>query len=710
MQCIQQLRDYIRSLGGGELSDKWKCRAQIRDYGSRAGSVDTWFTSPEGEVYRSKVAVARGLGLEAVRDPTKVKKPKAPRKPSEKKTAKANKDGDAGAGSGAAGGGGTGAGTGGAEEPWKWGGSSSTNIDLSLDEYAELLMSMPAATDPYDVYEGLLYYKEAQVRHKNKLTAAAAAAAEREELEEHAAAAAKALADADAEDALNGAGGTDDEDGNLETKAAKSKSHEGSNGGGAGHDGENGGADDKTAPMDVDKDDGGGSDEDGGSDADRTRPSTARRTTRRSLACAVAATKAALRAHLASAAARGEEDDLGITESDLEKEALEDFVPALDQWQIEMEVIRKCMVQVSTRLGRPDEDEPAPLSPTSKDAEVTDALLNLSDTEPGPDAAAAAGAGQHTGNGGDAWEEGGGKQEGGGVQEACGHWCTKRFPIDQLMANDGSPAVLHPSALFFLRYQEETAAREERAAAAAAAAAAAKREARKQEKLAAMGAAAGADGTPGAAGASDRPRLPLPKPANLSLRGKSLEEIEEALMERLSSYVSDLGGVLPSGWKVKASVRQNGANAGGVDAYYYDPYGRRHKSMIKVAEALGLEATAATKPKPLGSILGPKAKGGAAAKPEPPEATAGVTAVENPDDVADQGPNGTAAQVPQPAADEGGVATAEVAGGGAEGEGGSPGDDPNRKTCGSCRTCLNPHLKKGCLVNKAMVSWYPRVV
>lgn len=32
----------------------------------------------------------------------------------------------------------------------------------------------------------------------------------------------------------------------------------------------------------------------------------------------------------------------------------------------------------------------------------------------------------------------------------------------------------------------------------------------------------------------------------------------------------------------------------------------------------------------------------------------------------------------------------------------SPG---NRKTCGVCRPCLNPHLKKGCLVNKAKVHW-----
>jgi hypothetical protein len=53
---MSKLREYIESLGGN-LDGSWRCRASIRDYGSRAGSMDTWFTAPHGETFRSKVAV-----------------------------------------------------------------------------------------------------------------------------------------------------------------------------------------------------------------------------------------------------------------------------------------------------------------------------------------------------------------------------------------------------------------------------------------------------------------------------------------------------------------------------------------------------------------------------------------------------------------------------------------------------------------------------
>lgn len=55
--CLLKLREYVASLGG-TLDGEWKCRAQMRDAGSRAGSVDMWFKSPTGETYRSKVAVS----------------------------------------------------------------------------------------------------------------------------------------------------------------------------------------------------------------------------------------------------------------------------------------------------------------------------------------------------------------------------------------------------------------------------------------------------------------------------------------------------------------------------------------------------------------------------------------------------------------------------------------------------------------------------
>ena len=61
---LAKLRRYVAALGG-TLPDGWTCKAHIRDVGSRAGSVDTWFYGPAGEVFRSKVAVsAEGGGGE----------------------------------------------------------------------------------------------------------------------------------------------------------------------------------------------------------------------------------------------------------------------------------------------------------------------------------------------------------------------------------------------------------------------------------------------------------------------------------------------------------------------------------------------------------------------------------------------------------------------------------------------------------------------
>lgn len=677
MQCLEQLRSYVGSLGGN-LSGEWKCRAQIRDYGSRVGSLDTWFTSPEGDVYRSKIAVARGIGLEPSSSKTpKERKPKAHKKPS---------------GPSAAGGGGK-AGTGGegtaainGDETVRLSGTGTASVELSMDELAELILSMPCATDQFDVYEGLLFYKDALFQFEQKKASLAKDAATKKEMEERAEAAAreleeaeaKAQAEAEAEAAAAAAAADIKIDGNPENdesgigkRRREKKSYT-----------------EPPEPMEIEDPPVataaiepaavGGSDDHHDEPQDKNAAAadnvgdSNKPTPLRSAAAEAAAQAAARKFHIETMAKlRG--FDLDVEENDGEncdKDALEadptleEFMPKLDDWQIEMEIIRKCFVKVPIRLGRPSEDEPIPMSPSGRDAEVTDALLNLSDGDP----VTATGPGRR----GSARK---GREEE-VVDVAFGHWSTKRFPIDQLCANDGAPIALHPAALFFLRYQEEEEARQERAAAAAAAAAAARREAKRQERLAAGG---GVD-------ADGRPLLPLPKPANLSLRGKSIVEIEEALMERLAAYVSDLGGVLPPGWSVKASVRQNGANAGGVDAYYYDPYGRRHKSMIKVATELGLEGSAATKPRPLGSILGSRAKaegddaGGGAKREE----IAGTGTVE------DDGTKDSPAQdVLTP------VSRKSLSGSDPEGSG--------RKTCGECRTCLNPQLKKGCLVNKAKV-------
>lgn len=58
---LTRLREYVESLGG-RLDGGWRCRANIRDFGSRAGSMDLWFTAPHGETFRSKVAVSGWLG------------------------------------------------------------------------------------------------------------------------------------------------------------------------------------------------------------------------------------------------------------------------------------------------------------------------------------------------------------------------------------------------------------------------------------------------------------------------------------------------------------------------------------------------------------------------------------------------------------------------------------------------------------------------
>ncbi|KAL4521386.1 hypothetical protein Ndes2437B_g08023 [Nannochloris sp. 'desiccata'] len=830
VECLDQLREYIKSLGG-ELNGEWKCRAQVRDYGSRAGSVDTWFTSPEGEVYRSKVAAARGCGLDPSRG-TNTKRPKAPRKSSTrgaakdaqgdkdeggkeagsgegevkelkeggKSTDKSAADGENGNTNNAAAaavtekpttapakdkkkGGGTGGGANAnSNDAWKWATGNSNAprpVDLSIQELGELLMSMPESFDVDDCYEGPLYYKEAQLRHAAKLARAAAqaasAAAAELEAAELKAAQAVSLAEAEAKQArrkenaeraaqecaaliaaVNDKKGNDSRPSSAAADVVVEKAA-------AGEDEEEENKEikdnedeedvemlDAEAPVVVDgeerkkkqvnynemegpaeeekeEEEEEEEEEEPDLDGGRKKGKGSRRNTRHSLATAVAAAAAILQdqsgtqlpASIAAAAAdaagflSGGAAEDGTGDENLSAEP--GPPPGLELWDTELEVIRKCFVRVPVRLGRPTEDEPVPLSPTSRDAELTTALLTLSDTASGS-------AGTRIGNGDVHTNKDKNKNKKEEVAEgregaaSITEWYTKRFAIDQLTANEGEPSAVHPAGLFYLRHVEEEVIAEERAMRRDAEEKAARREAKRLEKQNALG----PDG---------QPRPSLPKPANLSLRGKSIEEVEEALMERLSTYVTDLGGILPDGWRVKASIRQNGANAGGVDAYYYDPTGRRHKSMIRVAEVLGLEATAAAKPKTLASILGTGGGGGKRSKSTP--ADGGGAAIEdggsgavvagNLNGTDANGAEGTGGGAGGPEIENQHQQQQQEVGG--DGRGGSPkidniftsennressppiggSEEPGsaRKTCGVCRTCLNPQLKKGCLANKA---------
>jgi hypothetical protein len=552
-------------------------------------------------------------------------------------------------------------------------------------------MSMPTATDTDDCYDGLLYYKEAQLRHAAKLAARAAAVAAQEE----AARTAKDLPQALECIPKAAEHGTEKQqalhDGGTQGNAATGE------GDVAMADGPNLDIIETEGPIVEAK----GEETD---DGEERGGKSSRRNTRHSMAAAVAAAAAALAmgdtpskldpevAAVAADAAGFLSEEGGAQGGDV---AVLPGPPNWDGWETEVELIRKCFVKVPVRVGRPLEDEPAPLSPTSRSALLADALLSLSDSEPGskdndvlardvdvkivPDT---------------------------NYARPCAVWAEKKFPLDQLTANGGEPSALHPAALFYLRHVEEEFEAEERAARREAEERAARREAKRLEKAAAQ-AAGGGEG----AASGDAPRrLPVPRASNVTMRGKTIEEIEAALMERLSSYVADLGGKLPAGWKVKASVRQNGANAGGVDAYYFDPRGKRLKSMIKVAEALGLEGVAGTKPRTLSAVLGRgrRRKKGADSDDdgeELPEADA-PHSLDTPDendlgrgngDKYDSGNGKKRASKARRASES--PPPPEVTVDASKGE--EPGSA--RKTCGTCRTCLNPQLKKGCLINRAKV-------
>eukprot|EP00884_Botryococcus_braunii_P010779 jgi/Botrbrau1/19702/Bobra.0003s0063.1 len=61
-QLLTRLQDYIKEIGG-DLGKGWQVDVRLRNSGSRAGAYDAHYVSPEGHTYRSRLAVARALGL-----------------------------------------------------------------------------------------------------------------------------------------------------------------------------------------------------------------------------------------------------------------------------------------------------------------------------------------------------------------------------------------------------------------------------------------------------------------------------------------------------------------------------------------------------------------------------------------------------------------------------------------------------------------------
>jgi len=78
-QRLEGLRRYVSCIGGHgphgsvgrALLDGWVARSEVRKAGSTAGTVDTYFFNPEGKKFRSRVDVARFLGLEPPAPPPK---------------------------------------------------------------------------------------------------------------------------------------------------------------------------------------------------------------------------------------------------------------------------------------------------------------------------------------------------------------------------------------------------------------------------------------------------------------------------------------------------------------------------------------------------------------------------------------------------------------------------------------------------------------
>lgn len=573
---------------GGHLGTGWTCRAQVRDSGTRAGSIDTWFTSPTGQVYRSKIAAARGLGLDPSRSKSAQPEPRKEKpleditpdnqrvlrrkdtllKSKSKKSTKTDVKGVV-------------------ENVLKGQGGNVVPqvVNLSLNEMGELLMSMANAVDLEDCYDGLLFYKEEQMRYEAKLAnrryyeeilaeQLSMQQMAKEELDGYIDGDEKLL---DVEQGVPAVGPhqVPDDNGASDSQYSEQQRLFDGHSPKVQRPSESDGAEQGEEETNMIKLDDG---------------RLVRRSARNN-----SSSKSKTWGEDMHGAKTGFQDVVEAMEAleamDNEGELQPPGPPCFDGWETEVELIRKCLVRVPARLGRPAAEDPPPLSPRTRDPCVIDALLSLSDGD---------GDGDADGDGDfinqDALAQ---------SPQKCAPWVQKGFPIAQLSANGGHPTSLHPATLFYLRNLREQQEAEERAAAKWAKEKAERREAKKLEKMAVKeGSALGATPVSNHPSSDVASGKPSSRPTfGERLRGKSMQDIESALMERLRSYVSGLGGILPGGWTVKAAIRQHGANAGGIDAYYFDPAGIKYKSMIKVAESLGLNCANATKAKSVAAVL-----------------------------------------------------------------------------------------------------------
>ena len=628
---------YFKKLGG-ELTGTWTCRAQTRDYGARAGSVDTWFTAPDGAVYRSKVAAARGAGLNpAVR--------KA-RKPAEGSGGGPSRTGDVKASRKSS--------AGNCFTSWVPRGGSqrdllrllaatATNgktVDLSVPELAELLMSMPGASDIDDCYEGLLFYKDdAEEPTRQGGPSSGKDNKEKQEttkLPEDAEIHANNLVEEvkriefsngkTSEQNMNNA--VFDNEGSSQCKEdpipshvpvevpgnaelsrkdnsqdnCVSKMHELK---------KKGKNDSKLNPAQKIKDDEKNSVDlydsvDEVHCENRSTNSSAtdfHRQDVRSLKSSPFQLNTAALSH-----------ESGMEEEECCLEALEKFEcrapKGLTPWSTEIEVIRKCLVRVPLRIGRHAEDDPEPLSPESRSEVYTSALLEMSKEQ----------------NVEDCTDEDNPEkiescfdhvrklpsnvpenlehslfvfgEDNDSNYDDCSHvikpapWSRRQLMFDEIN-NDPDTERLHPIALFWIRYEELMEERESRDAARRSAIIAARREERKA-KLAELKEANGEDA------GHNRDTI-----STKLFKDMKIEEVEKMIMERLSSYFSGLGGNVPKGWQVKASIGENSVGENHVDVQYSDPEGQTYKSIVKAAENFGLDTSIVTlRSISIASILG----------------------------------------------------------------------------------------------------------
>ena len=782
--CLVKLREYIESLGGMFREGDWACRAQLRDIGSRAGSVDTWFTAPDGEVYRSKVAVARGLGLDpqgrSKGDGDKGGTPLANKKHSEKKKRKKtkdkpeedgspsskkekgekkekSKDGDANTGN-------NNKKSSGSNKRKPQQNTKSKNkstaelilerrnrapsVDLTHEDLAELLLSMPEAPDQEDTYNGHLV-------NKGKRPEAPVPSLPGDELID------KALQIQDIEEPPPPAADiirpmlacTSTCDLTVRPRAVEDASVDYTDG--------VIGIDEEGVTMPLSEWD------------DETEPEEDRILRAAEIALRRVAILAARRRKREDAAVAAEEED------EEEKEEGAGNENGNGNGPVGMDDPQERRTPSPPPPPPPPPPESSPSVQDDKEDEEQDdgsveEAVELMHT-PVEDAAMKTESVEREKEEQEEEEvvattERRTTRKGGGpfspaapepriieaeVIRKCMAYLPERLdfftpmlPLDREFRNADDLITSVLLTLPIARVDTPCYCTDDEMQKPA-----------KKRKAASKG-TEGDNEKEGAGGASEDgvakkkkkalpPKEKAEKPPKQprahggdGLKGRTTPEVEKALMDRLSSYVADLGGSLPDSWSVRAAVRMNGATAGGIDAYYYSPDGKRFKSMIKVAEELGLDIKNAVSAK---------------ARPIPKEITIAALQAAGVDPPApkplkkkEQGVEGTAPAVTdgggtsEPAAIVAGTTTTtgeergSGAGGGAAAADGEVIDDnspkkpvdidsldesldkerikaiiaaggqkgPIRK-CGTCHTCTNPQLKKGCLFNKAIRDLMP---